>query len=144
MPDERPSNKPVSAPQEGADTTRDPSDPWSLAIAAIDDCARLDALLDLARDTWVEHAATGRAPTHDEVRDKAKALELSDDDLKQFCTGAHPGDDVGALSPDRATLKVIREQCLKGLEGANRAHIRANGYLWGLKQAQVAIQAAKK
>ncbi len=104
MPDERPSNKPVSAPQEGADTTRDPSDPWSLAIAAIDDCARLDALLDLARDTWVEHAATGRAPTHDEVRDKAKALELSDDDAR---TAAGNAVDVLGRGPENDAERAL-------------------------------------
>ncbi len=104
MPDERPSHKPVSAPQEGADTARDPSDPWSRAIAAIDDSTRADALLDLARDTWVDLAATGRAPTDDEVRDKAKALALSDDDAR---TAA--GDVLGVLGrgPEDDTERAL-------------------------------------
>lgn len=86
MSDERPSQKPIREPKSAEDAAREQDeprtvkDPMSQAVAALDESSHAEALVELARATWVEHAASGRTVTLEEVREKAAAAGLAEED----------------------------------------------------------------
>ena len=85
MSEESPSTQP-----EPADTVRVADEHAGDAVAAKDlnaaatkaiaASSKQDALLDLARSTWVEHAASGREVTLADVRKEADAIGLGEAD----------------------------------------------------------------
>ncbi len=73
------------APAESPPTVRghvaapadDPRDLKGSALAALQACAQCDALVELARATWVDRAASGREASIEDVRAKAESLGIA-------------------------------------------------------------------